>query len=1335
MIRQELRISRLAICAATVVSVLGAVSTRAGTWAPLAHTAPSGLNLMLQLPDGTVMAAKNNGSTIGNGWCRLTPDSHGSYINGTWTTLASMADTRLYYPSQVLRDGRVFVAGGEYGTGGPKAEIYSPQTNVWTQINPPASIWSTANDNFYDCNSEMLPDGRVLLMPVFPHTSAIPLIYNPTTNSWANAGHLFRGTYQDEASWVKLPDNSVLTIDPFGTFSERYIPATNTWVNDGIVPVSLYDPFGFELGGALLLPNGKAFFLGSTGKTAIYTPTGTTSPGTWVAGPDIPGSHGTPDAPAAMMVTGKILCAVSPLPTSGNHFPSPTTFYEYDYVTNSFSSVAAPTGASDNISSFQAAMLDLPDGSVLYSHFTSQLYVYQPTGTPLAAGKPTISSITPNGDGSYHLIGTGLNGISEGASYGDDLQMNTNYPLVRITSGSTVSYARTFNWSSTGVMTGSTLVSTEFIPPAGVSGALVVVANGIASDSVPFAACTQSVSTSFVKAGASGLNNGTSWVNAYAGLQSALATAVPGTQIWVSAGTYKPAAPGGSRAATFQLTNCAGVYGGFVGTETQLSQRAINPDGSMVNVTLLSGDLNGDDGPDFANNAENSFHIVTGSGANSASVLDGFTITGGNTTGATDPNGGGIYINSGTPTINNCTISGNFSATNGGGGYIDNSSSPWFTNCIVMGNAAPSGGGFRSTANGSNNPRFINCKFVSNSATGGAGNGNGGGLLLGPGLEIITGCSFINNTATNQGGGIHSTGSTSTISNSTFGGNTQTVSASDNGGAGIYNSGGNPLIDGCLFASNLSSGDGGAIRENGSASTIRSCKFAGNTAGSGSAVWSAAAAGSPVQADCLYVGNAASGQGTVGTDTSGTWTIADCTFSQNQAGTDGGAIIANDSTVNLRNAVLWDDNAPADAELGSGSGTLSVNYCDVQGGFAGTGNLDVDPLFVGGAGGTWTASASYDSTFGDATFGQTTLTSSSGGFAPGALVGKFINPDTSQILQSFIVANTATTITVWGDFSTLGISDGTPFQINDYHLPGASPCVGAGNNLSIPSGITTDLDGNPRIQNGTVDIGAYEYVSPVDFVAPTPNPMSFAIAPTPAGSTSIAMQAILASDPISPPVQYFFDYVSGSGGHDSGWQASRDYTDVGLTPNSFFNYRVKARDSANPASNETAYSSTGLGATAIQTPTGVSFGATDDTSIVVNADGFFTNIGFGSTGFYFEMVPPDGVGANAWVGAASTTITGLTPCTMYTFRVKARNFNNDETPFTSTAVQPTTGCTACLMLGDVNGNLSVEGGDIMGFCHVKLGTPQPGETPECADYGTGTLEGDTSEFVDDLLGI
>lgn len=477
------------VCAMLTMAV-GSSLCIAGTWTKLVRSAPGGVNLMLQLSDGTVMCADGGG----NRWFRLTPDIHGSYVNGTWSNRASSADTRLYFSSQVLRDGRVFVAGGEYGTGGARSEIYDPVSNSWTPNPVPTTVLDPSATSpvtggaqaFSDSNSEILPNGSVLIFPVSPKTSGRPVIYNPTTNVWTTGPLMLHGSYQDESSWVKLPTDMILTIDPFGVRSERYNPATNTWLNDSNVPVSLYDSFGFELGAALLLPNGKAFFLGSTGHTAIYTPSGTTASGVWVAGPDIPGARGTPDAPAAMMVNGKILCAVSPLPTSADHFPSPTTFVEYDYISNAFADVSGPTGPQDSISSYSAAMLDLPDGRVLYSHFGSDLYVYTPDGSPLDAGKPVISSISRNLDGTFHLSGTGLNGISEGAAYGDDLQMASNYPLVRIAhSNGNTYYARTFNWSSTGVMTGATIVTTEYALPASLpsgSYTLVAVANGIASD-------------------------------------------------------------------------------------------------------------------------------------------------------------------------------------------------------------------------------------------------------------------------------------------------------------------------------------------------------------------------------------------------------------------------------------------------------------------------------------------------------------------------------------------------------------------------------------------------------------------------------------------------------------------------------------------------------------------------------------------------------------------------------------------------------------------------------------------------------------------------------------
>jgi Regulator of chromosome condensation (RCC1) repeat/Kelch motif len=451
-----------------------------GTWTRLARQAPDAVELMLLMPDGTVMAASQGGSSSGQGWFKLTPDSHGSYINGTWTTLASMHYTRLYYASDVLKDGRVFVAGAEYGSGTNSAEVYDPKNNTWTVVGPVPAGQRTFLDNI----SKMLPNGDILIAPVGPATPGGTVIFHPASNNFTAGPRLFRGSYQDEASWVKLPDDSILTIDPFGTHSERYIPSLNKWIDDAVLPISLYNNIG-EMGPGFLLPNGKAFFIGGTPQTAIYTPSGSTNMGSWAAGPDIPNGHGVSDGSGAMMVNGKVLCAVG----SSTNFDAPTWFYEYDYLSNSFTAVNGPNGPTENISPYITAMLDLPDGTVLMSRFSRQIYVYQPDGFPLAFGKPTITSITQNTN-SYHLTGTGLNGISEGACYGDDIQMDSNYPLVRLRDAAgNVYYARTFDWSTSSVMTSNRPVTTEFSistnVPAGVYS-LVVVANGISSDPVPF---------------------------------------------------------------------------------------------------------------------------------------------------------------------------------------------------------------------------------------------------------------------------------------------------------------------------------------------------------------------------------------------------------------------------------------------------------------------------------------------------------------------------------------------------------------------------------------------------------------------------------------------------------------------------------------------------------------------------------------------------------------------------------------------------------------------------------------------------------------------------------
>ena len=443
-------------------------SKAAGTWTALASAPPIGVNHAMVLSDGSILTDNGDGNC-----CRLTPDSHGSYRNGTWTRLASMNYSRMFFASEMLTNGNVFVAGGEYGSGRRHAELFDPLNNVWTKIPDPLP-----GPAFSDAMGKILPDGNVLVAPVSQFGGC--RIYNVADNNWQTAASTAN---QDETCWVKLANDSILTINTGSINTEHYVPSTDTWVADGNLPVPLYGN-GAELGAGFLLPDGRVFYLGATPNTAIYTPgSSATSAGSWVASATIPNNLGAVDAPAAMMVNGKVLCVVGPT----NGFNGPCSFYEYDYTANAFTQVGAPGGGSTYGSSapFGTSLLDLPDGTVLFigGQNSQSLYVYTPDGTPLAAGKPVVYGFAENTDGSYHLVGTGLNGISGGAAYGDDEQMDSDYPLVRMTNSVTgnVYYARTYNWSSTSVQTGGQIITTEFTLPQNLPAgtySLVADANG-----------------------------------------------------------------------------------------------------------------------------------------------------------------------------------------------------------------------------------------------------------------------------------------------------------------------------------------------------------------------------------------------------------------------------------------------------------------------------------------------------------------------------------------------------------------------------------------------------------------------------------------------------------------------------------------------------------------------------------------------------------------------------------------------------------------------------------------------------------------------------------------
>jgi len=458
------------------------------TWTPVTNLAPyTAGGVMLLMTDGSVVCKSFGGGSTGYGdiFNKLTPDINGSYINGTWSAIAPMHRDRYSFSSLVMNDGRLYAAGGEYGTDGFQAgshgEVYNPLNDTWTDCIGPGQIMSDG-----DC--KLLDNGTIIqaIVDHFEPTSTV--IYTPGTNTYTTGPSTNSG--QNESFWMKLPDNSILFVDEGQLTSERYIPSLNQWVADSNVPVELYDLYGYECGPGFLLPDGRGFFIGSSNTTAFYQPSGNTNPGTWTVGPPIPNSGGMPDAPGAMMVNGKILIATSAAPTQSVEFASPTTFYEFDYLTNTYTLVNAPNGQSTiGFPSYYNNMLDLPDGSVLWGNLngTQQYYVYTPSGSPLTVGKPAIATITQTNCTNFTITGTGFNGISEGSGFGDENQSDSNYPLVRLTSGTNIYYARTFNWNSSGVQRGNLPDTAYFTTPIGIPAgtySAVVVANGNASDPV-----------------------------------------------------------------------------------------------------------------------------------------------------------------------------------------------------------------------------------------------------------------------------------------------------------------------------------------------------------------------------------------------------------------------------------------------------------------------------------------------------------------------------------------------------------------------------------------------------------------------------------------------------------------------------------------------------------------------------------------------------------------------------------------------------------------------------------------------------------------------------------
>lgn len=471
------------------------------------------------------------------------------------------------------------------------------------------------------------------------------------------------------------------------------------------------------------------------------------------------------------------------------------------------------------------------------------------------------------------------------------------------------------------------------------------------------------------------------WVNAYANLQDALTESrgSADTEIWVAAGTYYPdlgvGITPGDRSATFQLRDHVEIYGGFVGNETSLSQRDIES-----NVAVLSGDLLGDDLPAFDNRQENSYHVVTASGTDNTARLDGVVVRAGQAegAGANTNYGAGVFNDGGDAVFSRVTIEDSLAANRGGGVYNVNDADPTFENCTIRNNCAGDGGGV-AVVSAQSSPVLSNSMIYSNDSS------VGGGVFVVLGSIYGEGLYLFDNTG--EGGGCYFEAvSDTTIVDSAF----QANSGGGGGGGAVFHRGpGSSTVNlnHCTFDSNQAgfSGLGGAVTSFAASTVVNNSTFHANTASAGGAI-EVAASGSLTMANCFLLGNHAltsaaggaihiQGGGSTAEVTNcvfsgneavqalgskggaiahaaGNLVITNCTFSGNTASADGGGVETSFGSLTVNNSVFRQNvdagGMDESAQIHNGSGTQSVSYSLVQGGWTGTGsnNINADPLFV-----------------------------------------------------------------------------------------------------------------------------------------------------------------------------------------------------------------------------------------------------------------------------------------------------------------------------------------------------------------------------------------------------
>jgi sugar lactone lactonase YvrE len=492
----------LGMVLAVLLSGTGLAHAQTPPWTKIATNGTKKVTDCLLLTDGTVMCQL--GETT-NQLVRLTPDKTGSYVNGSWSTTNITSLPASYQPrffcSVVLPDGRVIYEGGEYNppSGAGQVEtnlgyIFDPTLNSgkgqWDPITPPdngAAPWNEIGDS--PCI--VLANGTFILGN---NGSKQMAALDPITLTYTDLNPTGKADAFNEEGWTLLPDGTILTVDTGDVpNSEIYDPTSNSWSSAGSTGVTLSGN-GSEIGPAVLVGDkGYLIQFGATPDNATYmnrqwVPV-QSFPIPFVCGGTSYENAGVNDGPASILPNGNVLVAANPI-VSGGNAEHCAVFFEFDGT--NLNPVPEDPGDTDAPTkpAFGLRMLALPSGDVMVEDGSANVWFYNNGQAADPVSQPTITSalsgVVPGK--TYPISGTLFNGVSQGAMMGDDGEWETNYPLVRFTQGTSVTYARTHNHSSMGVNMPYTKVTTYFDVPANLGvGAynLEVVANGIPSAPLP----------------------------------------------------------------------------------------------------------------------------------------------------------------------------------------------------------------------------------------------------------------------------------------------------------------------------------------------------------------------------------------------------------------------------------------------------------------------------------------------------------------------------------------------------------------------------------------------------------------------------------------------------------------------------------------------------------------------------------------------------------------------------------------------------------------------------------------------------------------------------------